>query len=158
MPPRSTPPTMIPKGSFHPPHDPATYRDLLMFEERLKSNASLLKRRKRRYQLFLFQLLALISFLTCEVFLQLNLLDIPFHFVLRRTFPTIYSPEEIADFHVHPYFTLGLLSVSVTTLVLFFASGMYSEKVAYANRSVSSTVFSSLRITPCDADGKVWVY
>jgi hypothetical protein len=50
MPPRSTPPTMIPKGSFHPPHDTATYRDLLMFEERLKSNASSLKRRKRRYQ------------------------------------------------------------------------------------------------------------
>jgi hypothetical protein len=27
-----------------------------------------------------------------------------------------------------------LLFVSVTTLVLFFASGMYSEKIAYANQ------------------------
>lgn len=87
---------------------------------------------------FLFQLLALISFLVCEVFLQLNLLDIPFHCMLRRTFPSLYSQEELADVHIHPYFTLGLLSVSVTTLVLFFASGMYSEKIAYANRSVSS--------------------
>lgn len=89
---------------------------------------------------FLFQLLALISFLVCEVFLQLNLLDIPFHFVLRRTFPVLYSPEEMTEVHIHPYFTLGLLSVSVTTLVLFFASGMYSERIAYANRSVSSTI------------------
>ncbi|KAF9781179.1 hypothetical protein BJ322DRAFT_1101241 [Thelephora terrestris] len=136
MPPRSTPPTMIPKGSFHPPRDTATYSDLLMFEERLKSNASVLKRRKRRYQLFLFQLLALISFLVCEVCLQLNLLDIPFHFLLFRMFPTLYSPEDMADIHVHPYLTLGLLSVSVTTLVLFFASGLYSEKIAYANRYV----------------------
>ena len=53
----------------------------------------------------------------------------------------MYSPEEIAEVHVHPYFTLGLLSVSVTTLVLFFASGMYSEKIAYANRSVSYAFF-----------------
>ena len=92
------------------------------------------------WAVFLFQLLALISFLVCEIFLQLNLLDIPFHLVLRRTFPTLYSPEEMAEVHVHPYFTLGLLSVSVTTLGLFFASGMYSEKIAYANRSVSSAV------------------
>ena len=90
--------------------------------------------------MFLFQLLALISFLTCEVFLQLNLLDIPYHFVLLRTFPSLYPPEETAEIHIHPYFTLGLLSVSVTTLVLFFASGMYSEKIAYANRSVSSII------------------
>ena len=92
---------------------------------------------------FLFQLLALISFLTCEVFLQLNLLDIPYHLVLLRTFPTLYTPEEMTEAHVHPYFTFGLLLVSVTTLVLFFASGVYSEKIAYANRSVSSAFYCS---------------
>jgi len=107
---------------------------------------------------FLFQLMALILFLVCEAFLQLNLLDIPFHFILLRTFPTLCSPEEMAEVHVHPYFTLGLLSVSVTTLVLFFASGMYSEKVAYANRFVSSTIPRPLRITYCDADEKTWAY
>jgi hypothetical protein len=104
---------------------------------------------------FLFQLLALISFLVCEVFLQLNLLDIPLHFMLRRTFPTLYSPEEMADVHVHPYFTLGLLSVSVTTLVLFFVSGMYSEKIAYANRSVSSSTLCFCWITHYNADMKI---
>ena len=41
---------MPPPGLFHPPNDSATYRDLLLFEERLKSNALILKRRKRRYQ------------------------------------------------------------------------------------------------------------
>ena len=97
--------------------------------------------------MFLFQLLVLISFLTCEAFLQLNLLDIPYHFILLRTFPTLYPPEEMAEVHVHPYFTLGLLSVFVTTLVLFFASGMYSEKIAYANQSVSSTILRALWIT-----------
>ena len=107
---------------------------------------------------FLFQLLALISFLACEVLLQLNLLDIPYHFVLLRTFPTLYPPEEMMRVHVHPYFTLGLLSVSVTTLVLFFASGMYSEKIAYANRSVSSTILCSSRITSCDADERARGY
>lgn len=105
---------------------------------------------------FLFQLLALILFLVCEVFLQLNLLDIPFHLLLRRTFPTLYSPEETANIHVHPYLTLGLLSVSVTTLVLFFVSGMYSEKIAYANRLVSSTMSWLRRIPHCNADRKTW--
>jgi len=107
---------------------------------------------------FLFQLLALISFLTCEVFLQLNLLDIPYHFILLRTFPSLYPPEETAEVHIHPYFTLGLLSVSVTTLVLFFASGMYSEKIAYANRSVFSTILRSSQITSCDPDERTRGY
>ena len=111
------------------------------------------------WTVFLFQLLASISFLVCEVFLQLNLLDIPFHLVLRRTFPTLYSPEEMAEVHVHPYFTLGLLSVSVTTLVLFFASGMYSEKIAYANRSVlSSPILCSLSITYSDVGARAREY
>jgi len=111
-----------------------------------------------RRTVFLFQLLALISFLACEVFMQLNLLDIPYHFVLIRTFPSLHSPEETAEVHIHPYFTLGLLSVSVTTLVLFFASGMYSEKIAYANRSVSSTILRSLPITSRDADERTRGY
>ncbi|OJT02088.1 hypothetical protein TRAPUB_7445 [Trametes pubescens] len=46
MPPRPAPPASA--SSFHPPHDAATYRDLLLFEERLKSNAASLSRHKRR--------------------------------------------------------------------------------------------------------------
>ena len=38
------------RASFHPPNDPATYRDVLLFEERLKTNAATLQRRKSRYQ------------------------------------------------------------------------------------------------------------
>ena len=103
-------------------------------------------------------MLALISFLVCEVSFQLNLLDIPFHFLLTRTSPTLYSPEEMTDVHVHRYFTLGLLSVSVTTLLLFFASGMYYEKIAYANRSVPSVIFCFRRIIHCDVDGMTRAY
>ncbi|OJT02091.1 hypothetical protein TRAPUB_7448 [Trametes pubescens] len=48
MVPRPAPPSSA--SSFHSHHDAATYRHLLLFEERLKSNAASLNRRKRRYQ------------------------------------------------------------------------------------------------------------
>ena len=41
-----------------------------------------------------------------------------------------------SNIRVHPYITTGLLFVSVSTLLLFFASGMYYEKIAYANKYV----------------------
>ncbi|KAI0672571.1 hypothetical protein C8Q78DRAFT_1188679 [Trametes maxima] len=132
MPPRPSLPTSSP--SFYPANDVSTHRDLMMFEERLKSNAAKLNRRKRRYQLFLFQLLIIILFLLCEVWLQTNLLGIPCKWVLHQVLPEIYTSD--TDVRVPPYFTSGLLFVSVTTLVLFFASGMYKEKIAYANKYV----------------------
>ncbi|TFK84658.1 hypothetical protein K466DRAFT_588748 [Polyporus arcularius HHB13444] len=132
MAPRPTLPS--PAGSFYPPNDIATHRDLLLFEERLKTNAAALNRRKRRYQLFLVQLLVISAFLLCEVVLQTNMLSYPYKWFLHQLLPDIY-PED-ADVTVHPYFASGLLFVSVTTLVLFFASGMYSEKISYANRYV----------------------
>ncbi|KAG6908658.1 hypothetical protein DXG01_003752 [Tephrocybe rancida] len=82
-----------PRTTYAPPAD--VYRDLLLFEERLKSNAANLKSRKARYQ-----------------------------------------QERAAGVGVHPYFSTGLLFVSVTTLILFFASGMYGEKISYANKYV----------------------
>ncbi|THU84738.1 hypothetical protein K435DRAFT_869959 [Dendrothele bispora CBS 962.96] len=162
MAPRSTPP---PRSSFFPPYDANTYRDLLLFEERLKSNAANLQKRKKKYQLFLFQLLVAIAFLLYEVLapLQSSLLAIPYTLLLQ-TLPQIYGPgtgyglgywsdwvlvstgdedeQEIIERNsgqlvpVHPYLTSGLLFVSATTLVLFFANGMYSEKVGYANKYV----------------------
>jgi len=63
---------------------------------------------------------------------QISILAIPCKFVLTRALPDTYTPD--VDVNVHPYFSTGLLFVSVTTLVLFFASGMYSEKIAYANK------------------------
>ncbi|KAG6826680.1 hypothetical protein H0H92_014876 [Tricholoma furcatifolium] len=112
--------------STPPPADVATFRDLLLFEERLKSNAKILQERKARYQ----------PFLLAEVLLppQISLLAIPYRMALQRILPDIYTPD--VQVTVHPYFSTGLLFVSVTTLVLFFASGMYSEKISYANRYV----------------------
>lgn len=57
--------------------------------------------------------------------------------MLCRVLPDLYAED--TEVTVHPYFASGLLFVSVTTLVLFFASGMYSEKIGYANRYVLRT-------------------
>ncbi|EPT01201.1 hypothetical protein FOMPIDRAFT_1120828 [Fomitopsis schrenkii] len=133
MPPRSSSSRSGGRG-FQPAHDAATYRDLLLFENRLKTNVLSLNRRKHRYQLFLAQLLIIIAFLSSEVLLQTNLLSIPYMLLLRNVLPEVYG--EVRDVSISPYFTTGLLLVSVMTLVLFFASGMYSEKIGYANRYV----------------------
>ncbi|PCH37602.1 hypothetical protein WOLCODRAFT_110180 [Wolfiporia cocos MD-104 SS10] len=141
------PPRAPRAGGFSPAYDAATYRDLLLFEERLKTNAASLTRRKRRYQLFLAQLALVIVFLLCEVLLHAQLLAIPYRAVLGRLYALRHGrgaagggdeglPEWARDAEVHPYVASGLLFVAVTTLVLFFASGMYSEKIGYANRYV----------------------
>lgn len=38
------------QGSFAPSNDVASFKDLLLFEERLKQNAALLRSRKRKYE------------------------------------------------------------------------------------------------------------
>lgn len=48
MPPRTS--SKARQNSFCPAADAATYRDLLLFEERLKTNAASLTRRKHRYE------------------------------------------------------------------------------------------------------------
>lgn len=123
-----------PHTSYHPPNDPATYRDLLLFEERLKTNAASLQRRKSRYQLFLVNLIFAIVFLLSEVLLQTAFLDIPYTYALRSAFPDVHRKDQSVK--LHPYIPSGLLFVAVTALFLFFASGMYAEKIAYANRYV----------------------
>lgn len=127
--------THSPSGSsFFPPNDQATYRDLLLFEERLKTNALTLNRRKSRYQFFLSQLIIVIIFLLGEVLLNTSFLSVPYQYFLRRALPRVYGPD--AEVHLPPYVASGLLFVSVTTLLLFFATGLYSEKIGYANRYV----------------------
>ncbi|KAH9964269.1 hypothetical protein BC827DRAFT_1339616 [Russula dissimulans] len=128
--------TQSPSGSsFFPPNDQATYRDLLLFEERLKTNAFILNRRKSRYQFFLVQLIFAIIFLLCEALLDTPFLSVPYQYLLRRALPNVYGPGD--QVRLHPYVASGLLFVSVTTLLLFFATGLYSEKIGYANRYVS---------------------
>lgn len=67
-----------------------------------------------------------------EVMLRTSFLTIPYKYMLRKALPEIYLMED--EVHLHPYFASGLLTVAVTTLLLFFASGMYAEKIGYANR------------------------
>ncbi|CAO1619750.1 unnamed protein product [Sympodiomycopsis kandeliae] len=102
-PPTATPPTS----------DGATFRDLLIFEERLKQNAARLLRRKRKYQTILT--------LLCFAILCLS-----YRVLFHQTSPLLLIC----------YMEQGLLIVCCTTLFLFFASGMYNERIVAANRFV----------------------
>lgn len=83
---------------------------------------------------FLLQLLVAITFLLFEVFLppEHSLLSIPYRYMVLRVVPEYARSNP--NILLHPYVASGLLFVSVTTLALFFASGMYSERIAYANK------------------------
>ncbi|GAA5996503.1 uncharacterized protein JCM10292_003013 [Rhodotorula paludigena] len=97
---------------FHPPANRESFKDLLIFEERLKQNHERLQKQRRKYEGFLLSLVGVIAYLAYNVFVL----------------PSIYSL-------VH-YGNVAMLLVAVTTLVLFFATGMYSEKIAYAHKFV----------------------
>ena len=86
--------------------------------------------------MFLIHLLIVIVFLLIEVLLppQVSILAIPYRMAMKKLLPGKYSAIPDVQLMVHPYFSTGLLFVSVTTLVLFFASGMYEEKILYANK------------------------
>lgn len=81
---------------------------------------------------FLVQLLVTILFLLSEVVLHTSFMTIPYRIVLRKIFPKDYADN--LDIELHPYVPKALLTVAITTLVLFFASGLYAEKIGYANR------------------------
>ncbi|KAG8965222.1 hypothetical protein FRC00_008718 [Tulasnella sp. 408] len=114
-----------PKLSYTPANDPATHRDLLLFEERLKTNAAMLKR------LFLLQLCAVIVIATCDFILDTYVLIWPINAAFARVKPP-YGP--ISPIRPHPYFAPGILLIAATTLFLFFSNGLYSEKIGYANK------------------------
>ncbi|KAG0000855.1 hypothetical protein BGZ79_005397 [Entomortierella chlamydospora] len=87
-----------------------TYRDLLIFEERLKLNMNRLKKRQQKYEAFLGLLVIAMAYFA---------------------FATFYQPSQTHYVHVlHKFFLL----LSVTTLFLFFATGMYSEKLGYSSK------------------------
>ncbi|KAF9099914.1 hypothetical protein BGX29_006890 [Mortierella sp. GBA35] len=87
-----------------------TYRDLLIFEERLKLNMIRLRKRQQKYEAFLGSLVVVICY--CA-------------------FATFYQPSQIYYVHaLHKFFLL----LSCTTLFLFFATGMYSEKLRYSSK------------------------
>ncbi|KAF9359919.1 hypothetical protein BGX34_008065 [Mortierella sp. NVP85] len=86
------------------------YRDLMMFEERLKQNMIRLKKRQQKYEAFLGSLVVVIAY--CA-------------------FATFYHPSQTYYVHLlHKFFLL----LSATTLFLFFATGMYSEKLGVSSK------------------------
>ncbi|KAL7005905.1 hypothetical protein EMMF5_004446 [Cystobasidiomycetes sp. EMM_F5] len=89
-----------------------SYRDLLIFEERLKQNAARLAGQRRKYEAFLLSLV-------------LSTVTLAYKVVLA---PSPYNAVQFA--------LSGLLLVAIVTLVLFFATGVYSEKIAYAYKFV----------------------
>ncbi|KAI8069611.1 Spo7-like protein-domain-containing protein [Gongronella butleri] len=85
-----------------------TYRDLVIFEERLRGNMVRLRKRKRKFEAFLGTLLVGLCYFFYAVFVD---------------------PSK-AFIH-HLFNTLALLTVA-GSLVFFYRSGMYSEKIVYA--------------------------
>lgn len=97
---------------FHPSADAATFRDLLIFEERLKQNAARLQARKRKYEILLF------GFVT---------------FILGLSHLVVVSPRSSIFLQ---YSLAAVLLICLTTLFLFFASGMHAERIRSANKFV----------------------
>ncbi|RSH82195.1 hypothetical protein EHS25_006128 [Saitozyma podzolica] len=120
-----------PRAPFHPPADTSTYRDLLLFEERLKMNAEMLRRRRRRYSTP--RTVALCSPLAVRRSQpSLPLVLCPRHG--RHGTPTRPgAPQTLLLLRA----LQGSLAVVLITLALFFASGMYEEKVRYARSYIT---------------------
>ncbi|GAA5945976.1 hypothetical protein JCM3775_003603, partial [Rhodotorula graminis] len=53
---------------FHPPATRESFKDLLIFEERLKQNAQRLQKQRRKYEAFLCSLVGVIAYLAYVVF------------------------------------------------------------------------------------------
>ncbi|OCF58437.1 hypothetical protein L486_04470 [Kwoniella mangroviensis CBS 10435] len=109
----STPNRPHPLAPYYPPADTATYRDLLLFEERLKSNAEMLRKRRKRYQVFLYTFIGAWGFMLYQLF--------------------VVPPKSNLRIRA----LQASLAVVSVTLVLFFASGMYEEKIKYAQSYIT---------------------
>ncbi|KAL9540069.1 hypothetical protein MBANPS3_009891 [Mucor bainieri] len=88
----------------------ATYRDLVIFEERLRGNMTRLLKRKRKYETLLVGLFVSLAYFFYAVFID---------------------PSKVFMFHLLN--TITLLSVA-GGLVFFYRSGMYSEKIVFAQK------------------------
>lgn len=103
---------LSPNEPFTPAPDAATFRDLLIFEERLKQNALRLQSRKRKYEVLLTSFIAFILWISYFVWLQ---------------------PREQVWLQ---YALSAVLMICMVTLFLFFASGMHAERIRSANKFV----------------------
>ncbi|KNZ46616.1 uncharacterized protein VP01_711g7 [Puccinia sorghi] len=115
-----------------PPATRETFKDLLVFEERLKQNAERLQRQRIKYEAFLVTIIAASLLLAYKTFIAI-------------------SPYKL----IH-YLYVALFLVSITTLILFFATGMYTDQIAYAYKFIPQTnralrPFNMFLITPSTA-------
>ncbi|RSH78351.1 uncharacterized protein EHS24_002074 [Apiotrichum porosum] len=139
-----------PTAPYNPAPDTSTYRDLLLFEERLKMNAEMLRRRRRRYSGRIpgtegashGVAMSLVPaadadaaakvwliVLTRPVFLYSFIVAL----VVMAYRLVVMPPENLVLLR-------GLqaaVAVVFITLALFFASGMHEEKIRYAHAYVN---------------------
>ncbi|KAI9027478.1 Spo7-like protein-domain-containing protein [Phycomyces nitens] len=101
-----------PKTTEQKQSDQIAYRDLVIFEERLRSNMTRLLQRKKKFE-------ALLCFLLCS---------------LTYFFYAVFV-DPSKSFFFHLLNTVALL-VSAGSLVFFYRSGMYSEKILFASKFV----------------------
>lgn len=111
------------RAGFAPAPDSQTFRDLLIFEERLKQNAARLLRRKKKYQAFLCLVVVAIAFFGYQVLYHGH--SSPHHHE---------QGHEAAAATLLRYVNVSILLVLATMLSLFFASGMYAERITAANK------------------------
>lgn len=113
---QARPPSAMSRG---PPAEAATYRDLLIFEERLKQSASRLRKRKRRWETLLLATIAAIVLLG---------------------YVHQFAPSGIAL--LDRLLTSTLLFLA-TSICLFFVSGLYSDRIVAATRCVRTSSLSA---------------
>ncbi|PKK70439.1 hypothetical protein RhiirC2_746422 [Rhizophagus irregularis] len=99
-------------SSTTPPNNHQRYKDLLVFEERLKQNLHQLQRRSYKY----------------EAFLGLNCLLLPI-----LIYAVFFYESKNPTFQ---FFSKLFLFIAVTTLLMFFMKNIYAEKVRVATRFV----------------------
>ncbi|RIA93633.1 Spo7-like protein, partial [Glomus cerebriforme] len=99
-------------SSTTPPNNHQRYKDLLIFEERLKQNLHQLQRRSYKY----------------EAFLGLNCLLLPI-----LTYAVCVHESKNPTFQ---FFSKLFLFIAIITLVMFFMKNIYAEKVRVATRFV----------------------
>lgn len=83
-------------------------------------------------KVLLFQLILSIIILASDVLLGTNCLAWPLNRIIRR-FPVFNIHEDIIP---PPYIVQSAFCIAAITLLLFYASGLYAEKIGYANRYV----------------------
>lgn len=89
---------------------------------------------------FLFTLTGVIAYLGYYVFVLPSIVSprrpVPPFCRSPRQDPPLTPATGLSQYSLVHYSNVAMLLVAATTLVLFFATGMYSEKIAYAHKSV----------------------